>query len=113
MGGIAHGTGYGAYERQDNHDEQQRCESHGRQCGGIYLLRILALLVGEAEESGLHAVGQDDEQQRRVGIYVGYYSVAAACRRQLGRIERHEQIVEKTSYDAAQSVDSSILCKRR
>ena len=109
MVGISHEGGYGIEEEQHEGYEQERGEAHTDECSGVYLLRVLALLVGEAEEGGLHSVGEYYHEQRRIGIHIGYHSVASAGCGEFCRVERHEKIIEESSHDAAKSVDCGVL----
>ena len=111
MVGIAHKRRYRADERKHQHHEQQRCESYRHQCCRVNLLRILAFLVGEAEEGGLHSVCENHHQQCRIGIYVGDDAIASTRGRQFCRVQRYKQIIKKSAYDAAKTVNGGVLSK--
>ena len=67
---------------------------------GVDLHRVLvALMVGEAEESGLHSVGQHYECKRHEGVDIDYHPVLAG-RKHVG-VERYEAPVEEAPYYAA------------
>ena len=77
----------------------------------INLFGVLALLVDEAEESGLHSVGQDDEEQRRVGVHVGDDTITTTGGANLCRVEWHKQIVQESADDTAHTIDGGIFCE--
>ena len=109
MLGIAHRRGDGADEGEHQADEHERGEADHPKDRGIDQFRVLALLVREAEEGRLHAVGQDDQEEGGVGVQVRDDPVAAAGRRDLVGIEGNEQVVQEPPDDAAESVDGRIL----
>ena len=109
MVGVAHEGRQRPDEGQHQRHEGGRGGSHAYEDGGVDALWVFALFVGKTEEGGLHAVGEYDKQQGRVGIHVGYHTVTAALGRQLGCVEWHEQVVEKPTNYARQSVDGRIL----
>ena len=69
----------------------------------------MLFLVDKAEEGGLHAISQQYEKQRHVGVNIGNDAVSATFRRQFCRVQRHKQVVEKPPYDAAQTVYCRLL----
>jgi hypothetical protein len=81
------------------------------QRGRIDLFRILARTVHEPEEGGLHAVGQDDDEQGDVGIDVGDDAILPSGSVELGRLNGYKQIADETGCDAAQAVDGRVFCK--
>lgn len=102
----------GAYIPDETEDycKESGCQyAHHEDGGGEYAVGIFLFLVGKAEEGGLHAECEDDENQRNVGIEICHHAVSAACDGEDVGVERYEQIVEKPADDAAHSVDSSIL----
>ena len=100
MIGIAHGLGDRLDEKQHKHDEGESQSAYGNQCGTIDAVGILALLVGETEESGLHTKQQDDHDEGRIGIDIGDDAITAGGCCQFCRIKRDEQVVEKPADDA-------------
>ena len=100
MIGIAHGLGERLDEKQHEHDEGECQGAHGNQCGAIDAVGILAFLVGETEESGLHAKKQDDHDEGRIGVDVGDDTITTGGCREFSRIKWDEQVVEKPADDA-------------
>ena len=73
------------------------------------MFRVGIGLVGKAEESRFHAESQQYQYQCRIGIHVRHYAITARYSRDDRRIERHQQIIQKPSDNAAQSVDCRIF----
>ena len=96
-------------EGEHEEHEEHRGGSHRGEDGGIDTLWVLSLLVGETEESGLHAIGEDNQEERRIGIHIGDDPIAATLSRERGCIDGHQEVVEKTTNDATQSVDGCIF----
>ena len=80
--------------------------------GGIDLFRILAGPVHKPEEGGLHAVGQNDDEQGDVGIDVGDDAILPSGSVELRRLNRYQQIADETGCNTAQAVNSRVFCKR-
>ena len=99
----------GAYEAEDQHEEQRRERTNDRHCGGEYGVRLLPIIVGIAEECSLHAKGEEDHQECRVGIEVGDDAVASALCRDATCIERHKHVVQETSDNTAQAIDGCVF----
>ncbi len=59
-------------------------------------------MVYETEKARFHAVSENYEQQRDVGIDVGYYAVLSCG--EFCRVQRHQQPVEKPADDGTQAV---------
>lgn len=93
----------------DQYHEQQGDQSHGQPRGGEGLVGVDILLVGEAEKGGLHAEGEDDEKQGSVGIKIRHDAVAARFGSDFVGIERHQQVVQEPTYNAAQAVNGGLL----
>ena len=62
VGLIAHGGGNGAEEEEDGEDEEEADGAYGGEGCGEDLPAVGALLVGEVEDGGLHAEGEDDQE---------------------------------------------------
>ena len=77
MGAVAHPARDARQEGEYQQHKQQRGACHCHERRAIDGLGILLALVGKAEEGRLHTVGEDDEQQCRVGIHVGDDAIAA------------------------------------
>ena len=83
MVGIPHRAGNRFDEHQyRRHKEQRHCADHLER-GAVHGALVFAVFVGEAEHGGLHPEGEQRQQQRGVGVEVGYDAVAAARRRYL------------------------------
>ena len=106
--GVAHGRGDGAEQRHHRQHEQHADAAHGAEGGGEDAADVGALAVGEVEEGGLHAEGEDDQQEGGVGVDVGDDAVAAGGSGDVVGVERHEQVVEEPADDAAEAVDDRI-----
>lgn len=103
-----HGFGDRAEECQHGHDKQRGGHGKRYERGGVDLQRILEpVMVGEAEEPGLHAVGEDDEGEGHYRVHVGDHSVFG--RGEHGGVERYQTPVEKPAYDGAEAVDGGVL----
>ena len=111
MVGVAHRLAQGRDEEEHQGDEEQGGAAHHAEHRMVNLLGVLALLVDEAEEGGLHAVGEDDEEQCRVGIHIGDDTIATAGGTDLCRVEGYKQIVEESADDTAHAIDGGILCE--
>ena len=109
--GITGKRGHRPEERQHRRHEHHAHRTDHDEHRGVCAAHIGAFLVDEAEEGGFHAEREQHEQQRRVGVHVRYHAVAARRGRQLGRIERHEQVVEESSHYAAHPVKGRVAEK--
>ena len=109
MRGIAH--------RARNRMQKDHHCGHKGQCdpanepedGPVNLTGVLAFLVRETEERGLHSHREQREEKGSVGVEVRDYAVAAAFRGNLVRIKGNEQIVQEPPDYAAQAVDGRIF----
>ena len=109
MVGIAHHRGYGMQEDHTQGGKQQRSTAHHRQDGRVNLFRIFFFLIDKAEEAGFHAVSEDDHQQGRPRIDLGHHTIATRCRTHRCRIDRHQQVIQETAYDATDAVNGRIF----
>ena len=109
MVSIAHEGGHTIQSTQHKQEEEQRGGEDGYEDCAIHPCGLQALLVGKAEESRLHAVGEQHHHQCRKGIDVGDDSISARSGTQLGGVEGHEQVVEETAHNAAQAVDGRLF----
>ena len=109
--GIAHGRTQRVNKGKHQGHKQQRGAAHHGKGGGIYPAGVLTLLVHETEKGSFHAIRQYNQQQGRVGIQIGYDAIAATGGTDLGRVERHKQIVEETSHYARHAIDGGVLGK--
>ena len=107
--GIAHHRGNGMQEDHTQGGKQQRSAAHHRQDGRVNLFRIFFFLIDKAEEAGFHAVSEDDHQQSRPCIHLGHHAIATRCRTHRCRIDRHQQVIQETAYDAADAVDGRVF----
>ena len=98
-------------QAEHQHDGQQRRGGYHAQRGGIDVLGLLALFAHEAEEGGLHAVGQHDDEYRHIGIDIGDDAIFTARGCEPGRLDGHQQEVDESRHDARQSVDGGVLQK--
>ena len=62
---------------ENGHHEQRTHAAHGNECGGIDTHGVVPGLVDKAEERGLHAKCQDDEQQGRIAVNLRHDAVVA------------------------------------
>ena len=110
MCGIAHGSADGRQCQPHDGKEAQAHGSHGKEGGGVYALGIVLVgTVDEPEERSLHAEGEDDEEESRIAVDFSDYAITSACCRNPRSVERYKKVVEEAAYDAAQSVDGSVL----
>ena len=83
-------------------NQEHRCEcAYESERRAKHVLAVVTLLIGKAEKGGFHAKYENHQHQRHIGINVGDCAVAASGCRKFVCVERHQQIVEKASYDAA------------
>ena len=108
---IADERGDGAEEGKHHGDGQQRCEADHAQGGGVDALRVFTFLGHEAEEGGLHAIGEQDDEQRHIGIDVGNDAVFATRCGEACSLDGYEQIVDKSGDNAREAVDGRIFCQ--
>ena len=108
VGLIAHGGGNGAEEEEDGEDEEEADGAYRGEGCGEDLPAVGALLVGEVEEGGLHAEGEDDQEEGRVGVDVGHHAIAAGGGGDVVGVEGHEKVVQETPHDAAKAVDDRV-----
>ena len=111
MGGITHEPRYRLQGAEHRHKEKQGDASDHTKGGPVNLVGILALLVGEAEQSRLHSEGKQGEQQGRVAVEIGDYAVAAALRRNPVGVKRYEQVIQKPAHYAAEPIEGRVLDK--
>ena len=111
MGGITHQPRYRLQGAEHRHKEKQGDASDHAKGGPVNLVGILALLVGEAEQSRLHTEGKQGEQQGRVAVEIGDYAVAAALRRNPVGVKRYEQVIQKPAHYAAEPIEGRVLDK--
>ena len=109
MRGVAREARNGGGEAEDEQEQQRREAADDGKAGGEDRVGLFALVVGEAEQRGLHAERQDDEHQGRVGVHVCAHAIVARSLRHVVRVEGNEQVVEETPHDARQSVYGRIL----
>ena len=113
MVGIAHPAGNAAQPQQHQGDECQAHAAHSDEGSGVDASRVaLVLAVDEAKQRGLHAESEDDEKQRGVGIDFRHHAISTGRSRDFGRVERHEQVVEKAPHDGTHSIDGGVFSKR-
>ena len=106
---VAHHGGEGVQSEQDGGHEDQPHAAHRYECGGIHAQGILLAFVDEAEKRRLHAECQQHEQQRHIAVNFRHNAVTARFHRKFCRIERYQQVVQKASHDATQTVDHRVL----
>ena len=108
MVGVAQRRSNGAAEHATEHRKEQRGGEERHHGCNIHRVRVRTLFVGKAEEPRLHAVGEDDQQQRRPCVEIGYDTIVGLLRQHIG-VERHQQPVEKLTDDRRKPVDSGLL----
>ena len=108
---IAHRIAQWRDEEEHQGNEEQGGGTHHAEHCVINLFGVFALFVDEAEEGGLHSVGQDDEEQRCVSVHVGDDTITTTGGTNLCRVEWHKQIVEESADDTAHTIDGGILCE--
>ena len=69
----------------------------------------MLIALGKTEKARFHSVGEDYEKESHIGVHIGDNAVAARLGRELGGVERHEEIVEEASDDAAHAIDGGFL----
>ena len=106
VAGEEHGAGEGLQEDGDQRDEEQRRRADRHERRGVDALRV-ALLVGEAEEAGLHAVGEDHERHGREAVEIAHDAILRGG--EDIRVKGDETPVEETSDDAREAVDGGLL----
>ena len=75
MVGIAECRGKRFGEQEDTRQEEGgKDKDHGKG-GGEDRVGFFTFLVGEAEDGGFHAKGEDDERQGHVGVHVGAHAI--------------------------------------
>ena len=111
MGGIVEGFGDGGEETEHEGHEGEAHAAHEQQRGGVDALRVLPFFVDEAEEGGFHAEGEQHEQECHVAVHLGDNAVAARGGGELGRVERHEEVVQEAADNAGEAVDGGVLRK--
>ena len=109
MVGIAHGCRDGVDETADDGSEDERRGAHHTQRRGVDAVGIFTLLAHEAEEGGLHAVGQQDDEQRNIGIDVGDDTVLTARGTEALGLDRHQKIVDETGNNARKPIDGCVF----
>ena len=68
LAGIAHAPADRAQEGQDQAGKERRRQAHHAQDGREHHFGVLPFLVRKTEEGGFHPVGQDNQQQGRIGV---------------------------------------------
>ena len=96
---VVEQVGDGGGEQEDGQQEECGRGAHHHGGGREDTLALLFVLVGEVEKGGFHAKGEQHQEQGSVGVDIGNDSVAAASRRNLVGVERHQQVVQKTAHD--------------
>ena len=109
MVGIAHSGSNGLQQGQHHGDGGQRREGKHPQRSGVDALWLLAFAAHKAEEGGLHAKRQQDNEDGDVGIDIGDDSILAARGSKTGRLNGHQQVVDESGNDARQTVDGRVL----
>ena len=97
----------------DEAEDKQKIDgckaSHHRKAGRKDGIGFLALIVGESEERRLHAKSQYGEEQSCVRIHVCAHTIVARSLGHIVCVEWDEQVVEKTSHYARESVYGRIF----
>ena len=107
--GISHRPGNRTDQCKHGRDEQKGNGSYHLERRTIHPARVFSVLVGKAEQGGLHAEGQDCQQQSRISIQIGDNAVAAAGGSNLIGINRYQQIVQEPPDYAAEAVYSGVF----
>ena len=111
MFGIAEGLRDGCECSEHHGEKQRRHYAHKGERGAKHLATVVPFLIGEAEECGLHAEDEQHQHHCHIGIDVGDSAVATRGGCEFVRVERHQQIVEKSAYYAAQPIYCGVLDK--
>lgn len=106
--GVAEEVGNGLRKDTTEDGKEQRSGKERAHGGDIHRVRIVAFLVGKAEETRLHAIGEDDEQEGRPSVEVGDDTIVGLLREDVG-IERHKEPVEEPADDGRKPVDDGLL----
>ena len=110
MGCISEVIRNGCDEAEDKQKEESGKASHHRKAGREDGIGLLAFIIGESEERRLHAESQDGAHQSGVCIHVRVHTLVARSLGHVVRVERNEQVIEETTHDAREPIDSRILC---
>ena len=105
---VAHSIGDGAQQSENTKNEKETHRAHRAQSGGENILAILAFLIREIEEGGLHAEGENHQQQGSIGVDVGDDAIATRGSGDMVGVEGNEQVVEEPANDAAQAIDDRV-----
>ena len=100
MFSIAEIACYGCDETEDKQKEKGREASYHGKAGREYGIRLFTFIVGKTEKRCLHAKRQHYKNQCRIGIHICTDAIIARCLGHVVRVERYEQIVEESPYDA-------------
>ena len=107
--GIAHGGGQRLEARQHKQREDKGHGTHHAQGGAVDHAGVLAFLVGKAEERGLHAEGEGDDEDAYVTINIGDNTKLTSASHPSVGLDGHEQIVDKPSGDGTDAVDGCVF----
>lgn len=108
MVGVAEEVGYGLRKDTTEDGKEQRGSEKRTHGGDIHRVRMVAFLVGKAEETRLHAIGEDDEQEGRPRVEVGDNTIVGLLREDVG-IEWHKEPVEELADDGRKPVNDGLL----
>ena len=97
---VAHQISQRMQEHAHDGSEDKRCRGDHAQRGRINALGVLALLAHEAEEGGLHAVGEQDNEQRHVGIDIGDDAILSTGSIEPLRLDGHQKVVDEPRHNA-------------
>ena len=107
--GIAHGGGQRLEARQHKQREDKGHGTHHAQGGAVDHAGVLAFLVGKAEERGLHAEGEGDDEDAYVTINISDDTKLTSASHPSVGLDGHEQIVDKPSGDGTDAVDGCVF----
>ena len=97
-----------------NEQEQgyQEHESQGTDEGetvGENRIGLVLFFVGKAKVRCFHSEGKNNQHKCGVAIQIGNYTILSCVKN--ASIDRHQQIVEETTDDAAKAINGSIFDK--
>ena len=102
MGGVAEPVGDGLREDRAEHDEEGGGDEQRPHHGAIDAV-LDAVVLRELEEGGLHAVGEDHDEEARPGVEFAHDTVVGGVAEKIG-VERHEQVVEQPAEHGGAAV---------
>ncbi len=102
VSGVLQPFGDGLREDRAEHDEEGGGAEQRPHHGAIDAV-LDAVVLRELEEGGLHAVGEDHDEEARPGVELAHHTVVGGVAEKIG-VERHEQVVEQPAEHGGAAV---------